>query len=128
LIVETMLHTFEGDQSEAMAKSARLASLPLPDVGPALRARVEQARRAVAALARAFAHSSEAKDAELLTSAARENPLLHWPMRYAAAVVHIDAGQPARARKLIDSAPEWPEGSVFRSFQAELAAHASPPA
>ena len=127
LIVETMLHTFEGDAADAMEKSARLAALPLPDVGPSVRARVEQARHAMAALARAFAHDAHERDAELLTSAARENPLLHWPLRYAAAVVEIDAGRPAKARKLIDSAPEWPEESVFRAYQAELAAHAATP-
>ena len=51
---------------------------------------------------------------------AGENPLVHWPMRYAAAVAYVDLGQPLKARELLKSVPDWPEDSVFHHFQREL--------
>jgi hypothetical protein len=43
-------------------------------------------------------------------------------MLYAAAVVSIDLGQLARAKKLLVTAPPWPEGSAFHAFHEELMA------
>jgi hypothetical protein len=63
---------------------------------------------------------SNPTDMRLLERASRASPLVHWAMRYAAAVVAIDHGQVAQARKLLEAAPRWPEGSAFRSFHSEL--------
>jgi hypothetical protein len=41
-------------------------------------------------------------------------------MRYALAVVHIDQGRRDEALALVSTAPEWPEGSAFNDFQAEI--------
>jgi hypothetical protein len=81
---------------------------------------VRALREALAALARAFAHTSRRTDLEILTRASQKSPLVHWAMRYAAAVVAIDFGDLAEAQKLVAKAPEWPEGSAFSSFHAEL--------
>ena len=43
-------------------------------------------------------------------------------MRYAAAVIAVDAGDRVRARELIEGAPEWPKESAFRAFDEELRA------
>jgi hypothetical protein len=124
LVIETMLDAFEGNREGALQKAARLEQLPLPPAGPLLRGRVARARQAIVALARAFAHRGEASDIAVLRVAARKNPLIHWPLRYAAAVICIDLGQPRDARRLLDGAPSWPDGSAFRDFHAELARHA----
>jgi hypothetical protein len=42
-------------------------------------------------------------------------------MRYAAAVVAIDEGDPGRARGLLADAPAWPEESTFKAFHREIA-------
>jgi hypothetical protein len=47
-------------------------------------------------------------------------------MRYALAVVHIDQGRRSEALELIEAAPEWPEGSAFNAFQAEILEHGTP--
>jgi hypothetical protein len=120
LFVETMLDAFEGERDLALGKADRLASLPLPSAGPFLRHRVALARAAIGALARAFAHNARLEDLRVLLAASRKNPLIYWPLRYAAAVVCIDHGQKAEARRLIAGAPSWPDGSAFREFQAEL--------
>lgn len=124
LLVETLLDAFDGERSAALSKAEELRNLPLPAVGDELRARVALLREAVAAVARAFAHQPEDRDAVLLWEAARRNALIHWPLRYAAAVVCIDRGAKAEARELLADAPDWPEDSAFRSFHAELTAYA----
>jgi hypothetical protein len=124
LLIETLLDSFEGERAEALNKAAELSSLPLPSVNDDLRGRVALLREAVAAVARAFAHQADARDADLLWEAARRNALIHWPLRYAAAVACIDGGQKAEARRLLADAPTWPEESAFRAFHAELLAWA----
>lgn len=121
LFVETLLDAFEGDREAALTKAARLVALPLPAAGPFIQGRVRALREALAALARAFAHTSRRGDLDILVRAAQKSPLVHWAMRYAAAVVAIDNGDLAQARRLVAQAPPWPEGSAFSSFHAELA-------
>lgn len=123
LMIETLLDTFDGERGEALEKARRLRALPMPPVATELRGRIGMLREAVAAVARAFAHEPETKDAQLLWEAARRNALIHWPLRYAAAVVLIDGGDKERARRLLDGAPDWPEESAFRAFHAELLRH-----
>jgi hypothetical protein len=124
LFIETMLDAFEGDRDAALDKAERLQKLPLPPAGIMLRGRVVRTRHAVAALARAFAHRASVSDVGVLRAAARNNPLIHWPLRYAAAVACIDLGLVHDARSLLVGAPSWPAGSAFREFHAELACHA----
>ena len=64
-------------------------------------------------------------DAARLRTAAKHHPLVHWAMRYALAVVHIDQGRRAEARELVATAPAWPEGSAFNAFQTEILEQAS---
>jgi hypothetical protein len=120
LFVETLLDAFEGDRSGALAKAARLATLPLPLAGPLLQGRVRVLRGALAAFARAFAHKGTEGDLALLERASKKSPLVHWAMLYAAAVVSIDLGNLSRAKKLLATAPPWPEGSAFFTFHEEL--------
>ena len=121
LFVETLLDVFEGDRDAAMMKAEHLAALPLPVAGPFAQTRVRTLRGAVAAFARAFAHRSVDGDAALLEDAGQKSPLVFWAMRYAAAVVAVDRGEPNRARQLLEGAPRWPEQSAFSQFHAELA-------
>jgi hypothetical protein len=120
LFVETLLDAFEGDRAGALAKAARLGTLPLPFAGPMLQGRVQVLRDALAAFARAFAHLGTPGDLALLERASRKSPLVHWAMLYAAAVVAIDLGNLAHAKKLLANAPPWPEGSAFCAFHEEL--------
>ncbi|HMJ56372.1 MAG TPA: hypothetical protein VK540_30100 [Polyangiaceae bacterium] len=120
LFVETLLDAFEGDRAGALAKAERLATLPLPFAGPLLLGRVRVLRDALAAFARAFAHVGTPSDVALLERASKKSPLIHWAMLYAAAVVSIDLGQLSHAKKLLASAPPWPEGSAFCAFHEEL--------
>jgi hypothetical protein len=123
LFIEVLLDAFEGERDQALDKAQALKALPFPRTAWAeKRARV--LRGAAGALARAFAHQSERGDIDRLKLAAKHHPLVYWAMRYALAVVWIDEGRPARARELIDGAPQWPEGSAFNAFQAELSQHA----
>jgi hypothetical protein len=85
-----------------------------------MQGRVRVLREALAAFARAFAHTSSAKDLGVLERASKKSPLVHWAMRYAAAVVAIDHGDLVHARKLLETAPDWPEGSAFHAFHQEL--------
>ena len=84
--------------------------------------RVVLLRTALGALARAFAHVARVGDVELLERAARKSPLVHWAMRYAAAVIRIERGERSKAEKLLEHAPNWPTESAFRSFHLELSA------
>ena len=121
LFVETLLDAFEGDRETALQKASRLCSLPMPVAGPFMRSRVRALREALTAFARAFAHASREGDLALLERASNKSPLVHWAMRYAAAVAAVDRGQPTHAKRLLETAPRWPEGSAFRSFHTELA-------
>ena len=121
LFVEALLDTFEGERTASMEKADALERMPMPPAGPFARARVARLRRGIAAMARAFAHSAKHADEKWLRAAAVTSPLIHWAMRYAAAVVAIDRGNKTRAHKLLEGAPEWPEQSAFRSFHEQLA-------
>jgi tetratricopeptide (TPR) repeat protein len=125
LFVETLLEAFDGDRQRAVSTAEMLERLPLPAAGPFVVARIVLLRTALGALARAFAHAARAGDAELLERAAQKSPLVHWAMRYAAAVIHIDRGEPRKAEKLLEHAPDWPTDSAFRSFHSELCAEAA---
>jgi hypothetical protein len=120
LFIEALLDTFQGDRSQGLLKAEELERMPLPPAGPFARLRVARLRRGVTALARAFAHQSDRADPKRLRSAASSTPLLHWAMRYGAAVVAIDHGEMSEARELLRGAPSWPEESAFRVFDAEL--------
>jgi hypothetical protein len=122
LFVETLLDTFEGERQGAMRKAEALERLPLPEASFLARRKVALLRRGLAALTRAFAHESRREDQGVLEHAASASPLIHWAMRYAAAVVAIDGGKDDAARALLTGAPEWPKESAFRSFHDELTA------
>jgi len=126
LFVETLLDTFEGDRDGAMHKAEALAALPMPASGILAHRRIKLLRRGLVALARAFAHASRPGDAALLAKAAGGSPLVHWAMRYAAAVVAVDDGRGADARALLSGAPEWPQQSAFHAYHHELLEHAPP--
>ncbi len=125
LIVETLLDAFEGERELALTKSAKLVELPVPPVGPLMHGRILQLRSAIAAAARAFAHRSTEQDVRLLSRAAHNNPLVHWPLRYAAAIALIDHGRGSDANALLSGAPDWPEDSAFAAFHPELVSHAT---
>jgi hypothetical protein len=122
LFVETLLDTFEGDREGAVRKARTLEALPMPSRNLFVRRRVALLRSGLAALARAYAHSSQAADARTLARAAATSPLVHWAMRYAAAIVALDHGRPADVGFLLSGAPAWPSGSAFRAYHAELLA------
>jgi hypothetical protein len=124
LFLETLLDAFEGRRTQALDKARALRALPLP-ASPWAKSRASVLRSAAGALARAFAHCPEVDDAARLRTAAKHHPLVHWAMRYALAVVHIDQGRRAEARELVAAAPAWPEGSAFNAFQAEILEQAS---
>lgn len=121
LFLDALLLTFEGDRDGALDQAGRLERLPLPDAGPALRDRIHMLRRAVGALARAFAHQSQPGDRQLLERASETSPLVFWAMRYAAAVIAIDQGDLRKVRELLAGAPNWPKESTFRAFHDEIA-------
>lgn len=122
LFVETLLDTFEGDRDKAIEKAHVLETMPLPSVGLFTSTRVARLRRGMSALTRAFAHESNATDAVALLAAGRASPLIHWAMRYAAAIVLVDQGKREQVRALLSGAPEWPKESAFRVFHQELLA------
>lgn len=122
LFLETLLDAFEGRRTAALDKARALRALPLP-ASPWAKSRASVLRGAAGALARAFAHCPERDDAERLRLAAKHHPLVHWAMRYALAVVHIDQGRRDEALALVSTAPPWPEGSAFNAFQAEIVEH-----
>jgi hypothetical protein len=124
LFVETLLDTFEGDREAAMRKANALETLPMPSAGLLARRRIALLRRGLGALARAFAHASREGDAQLLAKAAGTSPLVHWAMRYAAAIVAVDRGRGRDVRSLLARAPAWPSQSAFHEYHAELIARA----
>jgi hypothetical protein len=119
LLVDVLLATFDGDLEGARAGAARLATFPLPE-NDGLRAKLSTLRASVASLARAFDHQALPGDIDLLERASEESPLVHWAMRYGAAVAAIDAGDASRARRLLEDAPPWPADSAFAGFQEEI--------
>jgi len=120
LFVETLLDAFEGDRDGAVRKASTLEGLPMPHAGLLARRRIALLRRGLAALARAFAHSSQKGDARLLAKAASASPLVHWAMRYAAAIVAVDWGREGDVASLLSHAPAWPAQSAFREYHDEL--------
>jgi hypothetical protein len=127
LFLDALLLTFEGDRDGALERAGRLEKLPLPDTRKALRERIQMLRKAVGALARAFAHQSVPGDQELLEQASETSPLVFWAMRYAAAVVAVDRGDLGKVRELLSGAPNWPKESTFRAFHDEIADRAGLP-
>jgi uncharacterized membrane protein len=119
LFVETLIDAFEGRKSQALDKARSLRALPLP-ASPWAKSRASVLRGAAGALARAFAHCPEPGDVARLVAAAKHQPLVHWAMYYALAVVHIDQGRRDEALAVVSRAPSWPEGSAFNAFQAEI--------
>lgn len=122
LFVETLLDTFEGDRERAVRKAQALEALPMPQAGLLARRRVALLRRGLAALARAFAHASHEGDAKVLAKAAGASPLVHWAMRYAAAILAVDRGRTGDVPLLLSGAPVWPPESAFHEYHAELLA------
>ncbi len=120
LFVEALLDTFEGDAASALSKATALTHLPMPAAGPLTKRRVIKLRDGVVAMVRAFQHASQEGDARVLAEAGRISPLVHWAMRYAAAIVAIDRGSRREATQLLAGAPEWPNESAFKSFDVEL--------
>jgi hypothetical protein len=125
LFIETLLDTFEGDRDGAIEKANALSAMPMPAAGLIGRMRIAQLRAGLGAFARAFAHTSRAGDAAALKKAAGASPLVHWAMRYAAAIVAVDGGRTGEAKALLAGAPQWPAESAFREYHAELAARAT---
>lgn len=120
LFVDALLLTFEGDRDGALDTAARMARLPLPNAGSAMQGRIRLLRGAIGAFARAFAHRSVPGDRALLELASKVSPLVAWAMRYAAAVVAIDAGELPEARALVRGAPPWPPESALHLFHEEI--------
>jgi hypothetical protein len=125
LFLETLLDAFEGRRHQALDKARALRALPLP-ASPWAKSRASVLRSAAGALARAFAHCPEKDDVDRLLIASKHHPLVHWAMRYALAVVHIDQGRRDQALELVEAAPEWPEGSAFNAFHAEIVERSAP--
>jgi hypothetical protein len=128
LFIETLLDAFEGDREAALAKARALEAMPAPTAGLLARKRVARLREGLAAFARAFAHASREGDAAALRRAAGASPLVHWAMRYAAAILAVDGGRRDEARALLAGAPAWPAESAFREYHDELLEHAAAPA
>jgi hypothetical protein len=123
LFVETLLDTFEGDRVAALRKAEALEALPMPSTGLFARRRVAILRRGLTAMARAFAHASREGDVRVLARAAGASPLVHWAMRYAAAIVAVDRGRASEVRALLSGAPAWPDESAFHDYHHELLAY-----
>lgn len=126
--VETLIDAFDGDRERALNRAESLQKLPVPSQRTALGRRVVALRAALTALARAFARRSQGHDAELLEASAKDSPLLHWAMRYAAAVAYLERGDRGRAQQLLQGAPSWPAESAFHAFQEELSGLVAQPA
>ncbi|MSP25633.1 MAG: hypothetical protein EXR75_10795 [Myxococcales bacterium] len=120
LFLDAILLTFEGDTDAALDRASRLARLPMPTTSPSLVERIGLLRAGVAALARAFAHDLRDGDVNVLIAASDASPLVHWAMRYGAAIALIDTGELTRARALIADAPAWSQESCFLEFHREI--------
>ncbi len=124
MFVETLLEAFDGDRPHAVQMAEAIAALPVPQVGRKLQDQVLLLRASLGALTRAFARQPLGGDFEILELVARSSPLVSWAMRYAAAIVAVEQGQPLRVQALISDAPHWPPQSMFRTFHDELVARA----
>jgi hypothetical protein len=120
LFVEALLDVYEGDRDRAIAKAQELERLPIADVGFRMRRKIARLRCGVAALTRAFAHAGRTGDDLVLAHAADSSPLVHWAMRYARAIILVDAGRKEEAAALLAGAPMWPAESAFHMFHEEL--------
>ena len=125
LFLDAMLLSFEGEGTQAQYAAARLARLPLPVADAEMARQVMAMRLALSALARAFCREAERGDTEVMMAVGEASPLVSWPMRYGAAINHLDAGRPGEAEKLLKEAPVWPEESRFRSLHEELRVEAA---
>ncbi len=119
LFIDVLLSAFEGDVETAKSQAARLAVLPMPGA-PLMKQRVSLLREATEALARAFSHEARPGDLARLEAASASSPLVHWAMRYGAAIVAVDGGDSEKAKALLEGAPEWPKESTFRAFHREI--------
>lgn len=119
VFLEVLLSALEGNHDRSIAMAMALGSLPLPE-DRNLRQRAKTHREGAIALARAFAHCGRPSDRELLRKAARQNPLLIWPMRYAEAQLSLQQGDSKGAKRLLRHAPPWPPQSVFRHLTLAL--------
>ena len=120
LFVNTLLHTFEGDLAGAMGLARRLERMPVHGDASGMGQHIAVLRGGVAALARAFSHCAEDGDHSLMLTAGASSPLVHWAMRYGAAIVDVDGGRLVRAQRLISDAPPWPEESCFGRIHREI--------
>lgn len=120
LFVDVLLASFDGERHRALEAAGELARLPRVGSGSSLARRVGLMREAAGALARAFAHRGLPGDGPLLLAAGRASPLVHWAMRYGAAVAAVDSGRLGQAQALLANAPSWPPASRFAGFDAEL--------
>ena len=123
LFVDVLMTTFEGDSQQAKSLAGRLSELPMPD-SPDLKQRVVSLREATLALTRAFSHESEPGDLARLEAASASSPLVHWAMRYGAAIVAIDVGDRTKANALLSGAPDWPKESLFQELPPRAHRHA----
>jgi len=121
LFLDSLLYTFEGDPDRALEVAGELERLPLPATTPTLVERVRVLRGAVAALARAFSHNGRDGDRQLLMQASDASPLVHWAMRYGAAILSVDRDDLPAARSLLEGAPEWPAECCFNTFHRDIA-------
>ncbi len=119
--VDVLLQVYDGDREEAVRRAEALLERVVPDGDSVLDRRATAFRRGLVAVARAFAHRATTDDAAALVAMREPVPILTWPLRYAEAVVALDAGDGARAARLLEQAPKWPESSVFATFHRELA-------
>ena len=127
-ILSEHLSDLETRNYAAIAKALELEAMPMPKrAGFLARRRIAELRQGVAALARAFAHRCTAADLPTLDRAASASPLLHWAMRYAAAIVAIDLGRVEQARGMLADAPTWPAESAFRAFHDQITARLTAP-
>jgi len=122
LFLDTLLFTFEGESTEARRAALRLERLPLPVTEASMAEQITSLRRALAALQRAFAREPDGGDTELMLEVGGHSPLVHWPMRYGAAINLIHAGAPSEALHIVSEAPAWPVQSYFRVFHAAIQA------
>ncbi len=123
VLVEVMLDVYEGERLRALRKAALLVELPLPRVEYAARRRVHILRQGIGALARAFARKPNPGDATRLEHTEKEVPVLVWAMRYARAILAVDAGHGEEVVRLLADAPPWSTKSAFAAYHTELLTH-----
>ncbi len=122
LFLDTLLFTFEGESTQARRAALRLERLPLPVTEATTAERITSLRRALVALQRAFAREPDGGDTELMLDVGAQSPLVHWPMRYGAAINLLHAGEASEALQIVSEAPAWPAQSYFRVFHAAIQA------